>query len=199
MQTRTAAEPQLFTAEGERLYLSGSEDRRFLKAATLADQPTRLFCEILSYTGCRISEALATTPRMLDAGECQIVFHTLKRRSLRPIFRAVPIPARLMRDLRTMAKELGLEQDDRIWPWSRQTGWRRVKAVFAAGDIAGPQAMPKGLRHKFGVAGIAHRLPESAVQELLGHARPSSTKIYTRAVGGERRALVRRMWPKGEL
>lgn len=185
---------QLFTVNGQRLYLSASEDDRFLGAASLADRQTRLFCETLSYTGCRISEALATTPRLLDREEQQIIFRTLKRR--KRVFRAVPIPARLMRELAALAKELA--PDERLWPWCRQTAWRRIKAIMASAQIDGPQAMPKGLRHKFGCSGIAHNIPETTVQELLGHAKLSSTRIYTATMGHERRALVRRMWPRSE-
>ena len=78
MTTGPANEPQLFDADGQRLYLCLSEDRRFLEAAADADLPTRLFCEILSYAGCRLSEALALTPRRLDREQKQVVFRTLK-------------------------------------------------------------------------------------------------------------------------
>ena len=39
----------------------------------------------------------------------------------------------------------------RLWRWSRTTAWRYVKAVMVAADITGTPAMPKGLRHGFGV------------------------------------------------
>ena len=181
---------RLFDPAGQRLYLCASEDSRFLDAAGHADTKTRLFCQLLSYTGARISEVLAITPRLLDIEEKQVVFRTLKRRKL--AFRAVPVPAWLMRQLQALGHGLG--EDDRLFRWSRQTAWRRVKSVLAAGAISGPQATPKGLRHKFGIAGITHGLPETMVQELMGHAKLSSTAIYVRAVGAEKRALVRRMW-----
>lgn len=185
-----ADETRLFDSDGQRLYLCASEDSRFLDAARQADRSTRLFCQLLSYTGCRLSEALAITPRLLDTEQKQVVFRTLKRRKL--VFRAVPIPAWLMHELRVWARGSG--SDDRLWPWSRQTAWRKVKAVLAASAIVGPHANPKGLRHKFGVQGIVHGLPETLLQELMGHAKLSSTAIYVRAVGREKRALVRRMW-----
>lgn len=181
---------RLFDPAGQRLYLCASEDDRFLHAAGHADPKTRLFCQLLSYTGARISEALAITPRLLDKEEKQVVYRTLKRRKL--VFRAVPVPAWLMRELQALAEDLGA--DDRIFPWSRQTAWRKVKTVLHAGAISGPHANPKGLRHKFGISGITHGLPETMVQELMGHAKLSSTAIYVRAVGAEKRALMRRMW-----
>lgn len=180
----------LFSPRGERLYLTAGEDARFLEAARASDAETRLFCELLSYCGCRLSEALATTPRHLDADELQVVFRTLKRR--RTVYRSVPVPARLMRELLHLAKGLG--RDERLWPWCRQTGWRKIKRVMVCAGVDGPQASPKGLRHKFGVAGITQKIPEAAMQDFMGHAKASSTRIYTRVVGPERRALVRRMW-----
>lgn len=191
MKARFATrDAQLYDTAGQRLYLCASEDRRFLEAARAADPKSQLFCELLSYTGARISEALATTPRLLDAVQKEVVFRTLKRRRL--IFRAVPIPTTLMRNLLIAAH--GLAPDDRLWPWSRQTAWRRVKAVMVHAGIQGPQAMPKGIRHKYGVVGIVHGIPETMMQELLGHADLSTTAIYVRAAGKEKRAIVRRMW-----
>lgn len=169
--------------------MCASEDSRFLASAALADARTRLFCEALSYTGARISEALATTPRLLEVTQNQVVFRTLKRRLM---FRSVPIPARLMRELAELARPL--DPDARLWPWSRQTGWRRVKGVLARAGIEGPQAMPKGIRHKYGISGIIHGVPETMLQELLGHADLSTTALYIRAAGHEKRSIVRRMW-----
>ena len=181
---------QLYDTEGQRLYMCSSEDRRFLEAARHADQGTRLFCELLSYTGCRLSEALATTKRLLDVPQNEVVFRTLKRRRL--IHRAIPIPAWLMRDLASYAYHL--EPEGRLWPWSRTTGWRRVKTIMMRAGISGAHAMPKGIRHAYGVSAVTHGLPETLLQELLGHSDLSTTAIYVKAVGREKRALVRRMW-----
>ncbi len=190
-----ATDAQLYTTQGERLYLCASEDRRYLAAAATADPMTRLFCELLSYTGARLSEALALTPRLLDIAQNEVVIRTLKRR--KTTFRAIPIPARLMRDLAAVATTLA--PDARLFPWSRQTGWRRVKAVMRHAGIQGPQATPKGIRHKYAIAGIMHGVPETMVQELLGHADLSTTAIYVRAAGREKRAVVRRMWREQEV
>ena len=87
----------LFSASGERLYLSDAERKRFLAALRDCDLATRLFCQLLVFTGARISEALAITPQHIDADSKRVVFRTLKRRRL--VWRAVPIPDRLLRDL----------------------------------------------------------------------------------------------------
>jgi integrase len=180
----------LFDAEGQRKYLVPAEVRRYLAAARQADRPTALFAQLLYYTGCRLSEGLALTPRLLDADGQRVVFRTLKRRRL--IHRAVPVPVRFMHALLAHARPL--EPDDRLFPWCRQTGWRKISALMDAAAIAGPQATPKGLRHQFGCHAIGQKIPESAVGRWLGHANNKSTRVYTFVVGAEERALARRMW-----
>ena len=137
--------PSLFDARGQRKYLCDSERRVFLAAANKADAPTRIFCHLLAYTGCRISEGLAVTPRHLDADGPRVIFRTLKRRKL--IYRAVPIPTALFTDLWTLAK--GHEPDATLWQWCRQTAWRHIHEIMQAASINGPQATPRGLRHGF--------------------------------------------------
>lgn len=180
----------LFDLYGQRKYLDTSEARRFLAAARAADLPHRLFCEILFYTGCRISEALELIPRRLDTDGRRIVFRTLKRRKL--VYRAVPVPTRLIRDLATFAR--GHEPNDRLFPWCRVTGWRIVKGVMEQARIEGPQATARGLRHQFGIHAIAVNIPENLLQRWMGHARARTTHIYTLALGAEEQALAARMW-----
>lgn len=184
------AEDRLFDRAGQRKYLCGTEGRRYLKAANCEPRDQKLFCHLLFYTGCRISEALALTPRRLDAEAQGVVFRTLKRRKLS--YRAIMIPPELLRELLRHAKNL--QPDDPLWPWSRQKGWRIIKRVMAAAAISGPQAMPKGLRHRYACKGIGSGLPESMVGRLLGHAETKSTHVYTYVVGAEEQALMKRMW-----
>lgn len=183
-------ESKLFDAEGQRKYLLAGEAKRFLAAAARADLETRLFAQLLYYTGCRISEALEMTPRRLDRAGKRVVFRTLKRRKL--VFRAVPVPVQLVTAL--MAHGRGCEPDQLLFPWSRQTGWRKICAIMSAAGIEGPQATPKGLRHQFGVHAIGSKVPEGTLQRWMGHARVRNTHIYTFVEGAEERALAKRMW-----
>lgn len=183
-------EDRLFDHAGQRKYLCGTEGRRFLDAANREEGAARLFCHLLFYTGCRISEALALTPRRLDAEAQGVVFRTLKRRRL--AYRAIPIPAVLLGELLTLAKNR--QPDELLWPWSRQKGWRIIKRIMAAAAISGPQAMPKGLRHQFGVDAIGCNVPETTLQKWMGHAKVKNTHIYTVAVGLEERSFAQRMW-----
>ncbi len=180
----------LFDGDGRRKYLCGRELPRFLEVAAKADARTRAFCALLAFTGCRISEALALTPAQLDLETGRVIFRTLKRR--KQIFRAVPVPIDLLKALLALGR--GDAAEVRLWRWSRQTAWRRVKAVMDAAGISGPQAMPKGLRHGFGVANAEENVPMATTQKWLGHAKLETTAIYQQAVGREEAAFAKRLW-----
>ena len=181
---------QLFDRSGRRKYLCDTELARFHKALSKADQPTRVFCQLIAQTGCRISEALATTPLNLDKDAKRVIFRTLKRR--KTAYRAVPVPDALMRDLNALTAHLG--DDDRLWPWARQTGWRKIRAIMEAAEISGPMAMPKGLRHAYGIRAAGEKVPPSIIQRFLGHADQATTAIYLNAVGNEERRFAQRVW-----
>jgi integrase len=183
---------ELFNSVGARKYLCASELPRFLSAAAQQDEPVRVFCLLLALTGCRISEALALTQAQLDRETGRVIFRTLKRRKV--TFRSVPVPSALMAALFRLARTK--HADERLWAWSRPTAWRRVKEVMDAAGIAGPQAMPKGLRHAFGVANAEENVPMATTQKWLGHAKLETTAIYQQAVGREENAFARRLWRK---
>lgn len=66
--------------------------------------------------------------------------------------------------------------------------------VFAAAGIRGTQAMPKGLRHGFGVHAVQCGVPLPLIQRWLGHADLTTTAIYTQVLGPEERSIAARMW-----
>lgn len=180
----------LFNVHGQRKYLCQAELSRFQNAAESALRPIRLFALVLEYTGCRISEALETTPRRIDKGIKCLIFRTLKRR--RTIYRAVPIPTWLLNELLDFARTI--QPDARLWPWCRPTAWRHICALMHRASIAKPMGCPRGLRHGFGIRAIDRGVSLNVVQRLMGHASPRSTAIYLEAVGAEERKMVARMW-----
>ena len=183
----------LFDGNGQRKYLTNGEAKALLRAARKADVRTRLFCRLLYYTGCRLSEGLQVTRRRLDIETGRVIFRTLKRR--RTVFRAVPVPRPFLRELAEFAETQGLAPDSLLFPWCRQTAWRHIRALMQCAGIEGPQASPKGFRHGFGCHGIGSGLPESLVGRQLGHAEGGkSTRIYTYVMDAEERALAARMW-----
>lgn len=191
---------QLFDNQGQRLYLTESERGAFLEAASKADREIRTFCMTLAYTGCRISEVLALTPKSIDFGEKAVIVETLKKRKA-GVYRAVPVPDSLLdtldmvHGLREGLKSKQKRTQNLLWEWSRMTAWRRVLEVMnQAGIPDGPHRCPKGLRHGFGVLAISKGIPLNMVSKWMGHASLEVTAIYANALGEEQRAIAARMW-----
>jgi integrase len=149
------------------------------------------------WSGCRISEALAVTPMAIDREAGTIAFVTLKRRTA-AIVRQVPVPTILIDEL-TVVFDLSAREKDsdlcrsRLWRWSRSAAWRCVKEVMRRAALSGPAAMPKGLRHTFGVAAF-QAVPPHIVQRWLGHASLRTTGIYGDVSGREERLFAARIW-----
>lgn len=59
----------LFDSTGQRKDLNNVERQVFLQETQKQPREVRTFCLVLYYTGCRISEALALTPRQIDFQE----------------------------------------------------------------------------------------------------------------------------------
>lgn len=177
---------------GQRKYLTGKEREAFLRSAATRDRPVRSFCWMLAGTGCRISEALALSERSIDFEAGHVIIQSLKKRG-RSLFRTIPLSPILLHQIRE-ALDAGTLSSERLWPWSRMTGYRRVREVMQAAHIIGPHASPKGLRHAFGVCAIQSNIPLNLVQRWLGHADIKTTTIYTDAMGAEEREFASRMW-----
>lgn len=189
----------LYDTFGNRKYLTTAERRAFVIASRRFVPAVETFCCTLAYSGARISEVLALTSARIDVSAGVIIVECLKRRRA-GVFRAVPVPDALLSRLQNVhgvasAQTDPLRRDDRLWGWCRTTAWQRVKEVMAEGNIRGAGAMPKALRHAFGVQGTAEAgVPLNVMQKWMGHARIETTAIYANAVGREERALARRMW-----
>lgn len=187
----------IYDANGQRKYLTTSERTAFLKAAKNFDISTFTLCWLISATGCRISEALSLTTKSIDIQARLIVIECLKKRK-RGIFRSIPVPLELINfiidahDLR--AHVMQGREAIRLWTFSRVTAYRRIRKVMAAAGLSGSHAMPKGLRHCFGVTAIQSQVPLNLVQRWLGHADMRTTAIYASATGPEERSIARRMW-----
>ena len=186
----------LFDASGQRKYLSEDERARFAEAAKGAEREVRTFCNMLLLTGCRLSEALAVTPKRVDMSEKVIVIESLKKRRA-GVFRAVPVPDWYLDELNLVHQTESRpksQQSKPLWPFSRQTGYTWIKQTMEAAEVEGIHATPKGLRHSYGVLAIRRGVPLNMLQKWLGHAEISTTAIYANALGTEARELAARMW-----
>lgn len=191
---------------GKRLYLTQTERERFLKMASEELREERMFCHVLHYTGCRISEALELTPERIMIEDRIIIFRTLKKRKFdkdgnlrKNQYRHVPVPDRLIEeldlvfDLRRLQKSKE-PMDNNLWPMSRATAWRLIKKIMAKSEIIGPQATSKGFRHGFGIAMAQTGMPLTVLKDLLGHNSTITTEIYLAFAGEEKRNLVMKGW-----
>ena len=190
----------LFTSDGKRKYLTAEERERFL--ATAQEHPrgeVRSFCEVMAFTGCRISEALALTPSSVDLSAKGITFKTLKQREA-VRYRTVPIPESLIDTLdlvhaiRKARRSKSKAASAPLWTWKRNQAYKHIAAVMKKAGIKGPHATPKGLRHCFGVIAATETRNPRLVQKWLGHRDLNTTMIYMDAVGEQERELAERMW-----
>ncbi|HEV2560719.1 MAG TPA: tyrosine-type recombinase/integrase [Rhizomicrobium sp.] len=184
---------------GNRKYLTLSERQAFLDAAERAEPTVRSFCFTLAHLGARISEVLALAPLRVDPAVGYVIIESLKKRR-HGIYRAVPAPKELFDLLEeihgiTAARSDPRLQNEPLWNWSRTTAWSRVKDVMADAGLDGKLAMPKALRHAFGVQTTAGaRIPLNMVKKWMGHSRIETTAIYADAVGNEERKLADSIW-----
>ncbi|QJU56998.1 site-specific integrase [Sphingomonas sp. AP4-R1] len=187
----------VFDTQGRRKYLNRTEVRRFLEQASRCDDPTYSFCWLMTETGCRISEALALTRGNIDLGSRLVVIECLKKRR-KGVFRTVPLSSELAAFLKQIYDLQGTsakhEAAERLWPWTRLTGYRKIRKVMAFAGLSGLHATPKGLRHGYGVAAISAGIPLNLVQSWLGHADIATTAIYAAVTGPEERAIASRLW-----
>jgi site-specific recombinase XerD len=186
----------LYARSGERKYINRTERRR-VAAMERLERERALFSLLLAWTGGRVSEVLGVTPSSFQIERNIVTLRTLKRR--RPHFREVPIMPGLMRALNRHFDLRTLQQDPdtmyrRLWSCSRVTAWRFVKGVMLEAGVAGRPACPRGLRHGFGVATLQASVPLNLVQRWMGHARLSSTAVYTSVCGDEEAAFAANFW-----
>lgn len=184
----------LYDISGNRKYLTTRERLRFMAAARLYPEAVETFCLTLAYTGARISEVLALKAGNIDLSADIIVFESLKKRR-KGIYRQIPVPQELLRRLAVVHDLRSTDSQSRLWSWSRTTAWKYVKGVMRDANVPPFCAMPKALRHAYGVAGVSEaQVPLNMMQKWLGHARIETTAIYANAVGSEERAIASRMW-----
>ena len=194
----------LYTQIGERKYLTTQERQRYYDSLAVVENPAgRTFCEMIYWTGCRPSEALAMHAVNIDLEQSIIVMQSLKKRGdlkgrhLRP----VPVPEDFVQRLNEI-HGIDAAQSDcthgrnaKLWQFGRTKGWRLVRSVMEAAGLAGIKSSARGLRHALGVHAALMHVPQTRLQSWLGHSSLDTTSIYVDTSGGpEDRAIAERMW-----
>lgn len=192
--------PSLLDKRGRRKYLNSKERKAFFQ--TIQDWPSaefRIYCLVLFYTGCRPSEALNLRVENIDASNQTVTFATLKQRVQKgetPRYRTLPVPQSLIAELDAMTRQSHRTERDRVFAFSRATGWRHMKDVMESAGVKGIQATSKGLRHGFALACVSAGIPIETVRKFLGHRSLKNTMIYLDILGDEERQFLRKTWPK---
>lgn len=169
--------------------LTRQQEHRLLKAAKAEDPPTRLLCELMYWTGCRLSEALALKREHIDTERHFVVLHTLKQRGQARL-RAVPVPRRLIRALYA----LPVAPDGRFWPYSRWTARRRLLPLYQAAGLSGDLATSRIFRHSYNARAIRNGLPDRVRRVLLGHQTQTANNRYGQLQGYELREFAQAVW-----
>ena len=186
-------EMQLYDRQTRRLYINEDERTRVLAVLPSRDRQTRLLCELLVFTGCRVSEILSLRSASVERSDGLIAVFTLKKRGVLHV-RQIPIPDQLASEVHAFSLSRNLGTNGRLFPMHRMTAWRRIKMIMKEAGISGPQATPKGLRHGYGVHAIQSGIPLNLLQRWMGHTDISTTAIYANALGPEEREIATRMW-----
>lgn len=188
----------LIDRRGQRKYLNAAERQRFYKVTLSLSLEKSLFCQMLYYTGARISEISELRVPQIDFTDKTVILRTLKQRK-DDVYRQIPLPEhlldRLLAFLDISRKELGQYElgNQKIWPFSVRTASRIVKTAMNQAKVYGICASAKGLRHGFAVHGVT-KVPLTQIQIWMGHSSVETTGIYLQVSGLEERAWAERMW-----
>lgn len=170
--------------------LTGDEPDRLLAAAKKPRDRLLMLCGLL--LGLRVSELVGRRVEDLDLDQavCQC------RRGKGDKDRAVPIPARLLPELRTW---LAGRRDGWLFPGVGCSGHLSVRAaqllVQGAARRAGiaRRVTPHRLRHSYAVRLLRTGADIMEIKELLGHSSVSTTQVYLSADAERMRAAVDRL------
>lgn len=188
---------------GERKYLNREERAAFFQATLLEEAKVKYYCQMIYYTGCRLSEALEVSPDRFDYSEKGVIFRTLKQgkdKNDQPIirYRFNELPESYLHELQGVygiLKQKGRESGKQpIWDFTDRTARTYVTQVMHKAGITGVRATARGLRHSMGVALALSNVPLNTIKKLLGHRNINNTMIYLEIVEHERRELVSRAW-----
>lgn len=173
-----------FKATGATRSLRREEVNRARAAAIAAgDEQGRALMDVLWYTGCRLSEALAITVRDVHFGDAYIEIPTLKSRKKQVARRGVPVPQELLLPLALYTRDLKLGEDDRLFKWKRTQAWTHIKEHLRTADVPLDRAFPHAFRHGHAINAILAGVPLNVIKETLGHSSILITQQYVRATG----------------
>lgn len=189
--------------------LTEAEVRRLLEAVTGDDplaQRDRAILETLYATGVRISELVGLDRRDLDLDDktARVLGKGGKERVV-PIGRtAVAALHEYLHDGRQLLLRPGVRAQDAVFlnargrRITRQGCWQIVRRAADRAGLEG-HLSPHVLRHSCATHLIEHGADIRVVQELLGHARVSTTQVYTKVSPERLRQVYDAAHPRARL
>jgi Site-specific recombinase XerD len=127
---------------------------------------------VLTFTGCRLGEALALRREDVDVKNRTIRIRQLKKRG--EFSRVVPVPSRLFWEI--MERYLRKNPGDRLFEISDRQA-RNIVYKFTARYLK-KKIRPHAIRHAYAIAVLKKTKDLEAVRRLLGHADYKHLKHY---------------------
>lgn len=147
--------------------------------------------ELLYASGLRVSEVVHVRRADLDLERGWI-----RVRGKGDKERRVPVGDPACDALRAhLSGQGGLRATDRLFPIRREQAWRVVRRHAAAAGL-GRLPSPHWLRHSFATHLLSGGADIRAIQEMLGHAKVTTTQIYTHVAVDRLRAAYRDAHPR---
>ncbi len=196
--------PQLVDpTTGERKYLNRAERQAFLEATKQQEAKKKYYCQLLYYTGCRLSEALEVSYDKINFEQGFVQIRTLKQKKHKGTSagnRFNELPDSYLNEIQGFYATVrgrrphAKASSESLWPISDRQARNYVTEVMAAAGITGKKASSRGLRHSMGVMLAIDKVPVNIIQKVLGHASIRNTMIYLDIIGDERRQMVSQTW-----
>ncbi len=185
-------------------FLSQNEATKLVQAADTSDPGKirdRALLELIYGAGLRVSEArdLDVVDLNLGARELRVVGKGSKERVV-----LIGVPARdaLSLYLRDVRPSLATDDSDGALFLNRFGGRLSQRSIqqkvrsYAAQAGLGGWVHPHTLRHSYATHMLEGGADLRVVQELLGHASPATTQIYTHVTGAEARRVYEAAHPR---
>jgi len=171
-------------------YLNTSEQTVLLQNVA-HNQRYQLMVLLMLDCGLRVSEVTTLKLEYIDFKNSKLTLPSLKKRSVKPIFRSIPLTQRLIKALSDYIMTLE-DPTPAAWcfPTNSKSGhtsriviWRMIKKYSAT------ESSPHMLRHTFASALASTGNDVYTIKELLGHSSAKTTEIYIHA-GDDKKKLA---------
>lgn len=179
-------------------------------ATSAPDLRDEVFIKLLYYTAVRITELISLTVSDVDLETPTITIRHLKRAG--EMYRSIGISNDTANLLRQYIRSEGLQEGERLFPFTRQWGYQIIRQAAERVDLGGKVMLnlesgkrhfvhPHNLRESFATRALkADTSIEGQIhlQKHLGHKDFSTTVRYIKFLPEERSDWLERVWGNNE-